>query len=125
MYGRPEYDQILDSYLCEACHEGGEDYWSENLSFHVWRKHNLSIREYNIRYGFDKSKRYVSQSSRRLRRELTYQTGVNANIRRGVLFEKGNQFGRFKRSRMSAVRLRNIGKLPKRINNEKEKDSRN
>jgi hypothetical protein len=120
MYGKPIYDPILDAYLCEACKDNNENCWPENLSFHVWRKHNLTIKEYNLRYGFDKNRRYVSQASRRLRRELAYQTGVNANIRKGVRFQEGNQFGKFERSKMTIIRLRDQGKLPKRIKYEKE-----
>lgn len=113
MYGKPEYDPILEAYKCEICYEKGDNQFLENLAFHVWRKHQVTASEYKEMYGLDKSVTLVSDIFRSKRKSILKEIGTAANIKKGVNFQKGNQVGKYERSFQTKIRLRNLRKKSK------------
>lgn len=113
MYGKPEYDPIMEAYMCEICYEKGDNHFSENLSFHVWRKHSITIAEYKEMYGLDRSVTLVSDIFRAKRKAILKEIGTAANIKKGVNFQKGNQVGKYERSFQTKIRLRSLRKKSK------------
>jgi hypothetical protein len=120
MYGKPEYDPILEGFLCEMCYEEGDPAYSANLSYHVWHKHGITIKEYKEQFGIDKNFKLTSEDYRYRMREFAKESGVIENLKKRIPFSKGNRLGSFKRSFMSLVRLRQISRRKRKKHENKK-----
>jgi hypothetical protein len=118
MFGRPEYDPLLDAYECEICHE----YFSA-LARHVKPAHGITIKEYKKKFGLDRNVSLISSTEAQKRRETAKKLGIfkEFNKKNPFQFKKGkNGVQKYQRSNQSMRFL--ISKLsPMGVKRKKEK----
>lgn len=100
--GRKEKGKIQ----CKIC---GSWYWQ--LGSHVVQRHDITARDYRIKFGFDykTGKETTAKHLRELYKKQALENGTYKNLRKGICFRfiKGDErAGRYKRSKQTMERLR-------------------
>lgn len=107
MYGKVEYDPMLDAFKCEECGE-----WFSGLSHHVAARHKMKILDYKRKWGLNKNTPLVSFYERTLCRERNAKTETlkkyNASdAHKKTCFQKGNVYGtkQYRKAPVSAEKM--------------------
>jgi len=116
MFGKPEYDNVMDAWKCELC--GG---WYKNIGPHL-RYHNISMDEYKEEFGFNRHQSFISKDVQEVKREHTLKNKTYLNVKEGgkpYRFKKGKDERRYFKRRPQTKHklkvLRNTTKKPKKV----------
>lgn len=108
-YGKPDYDPISDSYRCEICGR-----WYQGLGYHIARHHGITVREYNTRFGFDKTAVFLSKAFKKKKRAAVIKSRAFKNLERGAPYRFTGKARptkpKYERSEQSKRRLRTLRK---------------
>jgi len=116
MYGKPEYDQMADTFLCEYPENGGIcGKWCRDLVRHVTRRHRIPIREYKQLMGIKMNEPLLSQRTiEKLRNALVKRNYFHAIIElgKGTRMKKGeNKVQSYARPAQEQPRLKKLWKI--------------
>jgi hypothetical protein len=111
MFGKPDYDPIIDAHRCEECGR-----WYRALARHITRHHKITTREYKIKWGINLKEPLIGESVRAKLKEAVYNKGTYKNLELGYAyrFKKGERtFQNYRRSEQTKRRLRLLVKMTK------------
>lgn len=86
MYGKPDYDPLMDAFKCEICNK-----WYKGLGYHIWNKHKVKVSEYKKAYNIPQKTSLLAKEYRQERRDMVYDNGTIQNLKEGKKsqFKKG------------------------------------
>jgi len=93
---------MKDKIQCMICGQ-----WFTQVGSHVVQKHNMTARQYRIKFGFDVKKGQLPESFRKHKARMAIEKGGVKNLIKGAKyrFKKGDTII-YKRSRQTLTRLK-------------------
>jgi hypothetical protein len=110
-YGKLEYDPITDAHRCDECGR-----WYRALARHITRHHQMTTREYKIKWGIELKEPLIGETVRAKLKQAVYNKGTHVNLEKGrpYRFKKGERtFQNYRRSEQTKRRLRILRKMSK------------